>query len=130
VTASVAPSTVERGHSGKIVISVKVAAGFHIQSSKPSDPNLIATVFKPMPAPGMRFGTAVYPIPTLVKVAGSNQPLQAYVGEVRIAIPFVVSRSAKVGKLPVAGMLTYQACNSTSCYPPVSRAVSAKVVIK
>lgn len=130
VAAAAAPATVARGSKGTVVITVAVKAGYHINSHKPNDPDLIATTFTPTPTPGVTFGPVRYPSAKSIKVSYEKQPMTVYEGKAKVIVPFTVSKSAKPGHILLHGDLGYQGCNSTSCYPPTSAPVKASLTIK
>jgi hypothetical protein len=130
VSDSISPTAIAPGQGGKLVIFLTVAPGFHVNSVKPTDPSLIATTFAPASAAGLRFGPAKFPKAVMIKTAGSTEAIPVYMGAVRIIVPFTVAPSARAGSLTVGGTLTYQGCNSNSCYPPANDSISAKVVVK
>ncbi len=130
VAASASPVAVAPGQSGKLIIRLAVAPGFHVNSAKPDDPSLIATSFAPNAVKGVHYGAPVYPAVSRVKIEASPKPIPAYIGSVAIIVPFTVAKSAHAGKLSVGGTLTYQGCNAVSCYPPKQDPIAAAVSVK
>jgi len=128
VSAKAQPATLAPGGHGALVIHMVVAPGFHVNSSTPKDPSLIATAFAPAAEKGVRFSAAKYPKQEMVMSAG--QSVAAYQGAFNITVPFMVVSTAHRGVTSVAGTLTYQGCNATACYPPKQETVHATVTVK
>lgn len=130
VSAAVKPAAVAPGGKGALTLTVAIKPGYHINSHKPNDPDLIATAFTPARVPGVTFGPARYPSAKSIKVSYEKKSLPVYEGRMKIVVPFIVAKSAKRGHLPLSGSLGYQGCNATSCYPPTSALVKASITIK
>ena len=130
VTADARPTAVARGGSGVLFVTMSVSPQFHINAHHPNDPAYIATVFQGQPMAGIKFGAPHYPAPKAVKVSYSSKLLLVYLGKTVIAVPFTISRTAKLGKIALAGTVSFQGCDTKSCYPPASAPVRAVVTIK
>jgi len=130
VTAVAKPSTVARGGKGVLLVTVSVGPQYHINANKPNDPAYIPTAFSGQAAPGIIFGAAKYPAARSVKVSYSPKPLLVYTGKAVIAVPYMVTKSAKLGKMALAGTVSFQGCDAKSCYPPASAPVRAVITIK
>jgi hypothetical protein len=130
VTVKASPASVAPGSAGKLIIKVAIAPGFHLQSAKPSDPDLIATAFAPSTAGAVKYGAPTYPKDQMVRVAGASQPQPVYTGTVDIVVPFKIASSAHPGQAAVGGTLTYQGCNQTACFPPKQTVLRCPVAIK
>ena len=104
---------------GKVtaLVRVKLDAGYHVHSNKPSEPQFIATVVTVESAPGVRVGSIGYPAGISQKVDGLAKPLSVYEGEFEVAVPLGLTGTVK---LPVVlpGVLRYQACRGAQCYAP------------
>ncbi len=125
VAASAKPAALARGGQGVLTITVAVAPHFHINAHAPSNPDLIGTDFH---GTGAAFGAARYPMPKTIAVG--KKPTRVYQGRTVITVPFIVPKTAKPGRMTVAGNLTYQGCNDTMCYPPTTVPVKAVVTVK
>lgn len=130
VTASARPLAVARGGRGVLLVTVSVGPRFHINAHRPNDPAYIATVFSGRPTPGVTFGPALYPTPRAMKLSYAPKPLLVYTGKSVIAVPFTVSKTARPGRLPLTGALSFQGCDARSCFPPASAPVRAVVTIR
>ncbi len=128
VSASVTPAHVGQGGKGVLTVTLAVAPQFHVNAHKTSDPDLIATDFAPMAMAGVTFGAARYPAPHMLTLDGKPAPV--YVGRTTILVPFTLSKTARMGTMPLGGQLTYQGCNAESCFPPKTVAVKASLSIR
>ena len=130
VTATTKPAAVAPGGKGVLLVTVNVGPQYHINANKPNDPAYIATEFTGQGGHGITFGQAKYPAAKSVKVSYSPKPLLVYVGKSVITVPFTVAKTARPGKMALAGALAFQGCDAKSCYPPASAQVRASVTVK
>src|SRR5207302_404948 len=68
-------------HAGDVVrgaLTVTLPEGFHVQSNKPRDPDLIPTELTVDAPAGVTVKEVVFPAPIDVTLAGSNQPLAVF----------------------------------------------------
>lgn len=102
---------------GRLLLSVRIGEGWHINSHTPSEDYLIPTSVALDPAPSVEAGPARYPEGKLLKFAFSDKPLSVYEGRFAIEIPLAWTG----GSLPVVtGKLEFQACNDKQCLAPAS----------
>ena len=99
------------------VVHVKLEKNWHVQSNKPSEPNYIPTVLMLAPTPGVTVTTIKYPEGKSEKVAGLAKPLSVYAEDFRINVLLTLDARARI-PLTIPAVLTYQACQGASCYPP------------
>ena len=99
------------------VVHVKLEKDWHVQLNKPSEPNFIPTVLKPEPTPGVTVTTIKYPEGKSEKVQGLAKPLSVYEEDFQINVLLALDARAKL-PLTIPAVLTYQACQGASCYPP------------
>ena len=121
---TVEPSTLRRGASGKVIITLVVEDTFHIYDPNPGDPFLTATKVTPLKVPGVMFGKPIWPAPKVIKGAKVHE------GTVSITIPFTVKPSAAIGKTAFGAKFYAQGCNADTCYPPADFVVSLPISIK
>jgi hypothetical protein len=108
----------KRSAAVQVKIPVTVRAGFHVNSSTPSDEYLIPLKLT-WKAPGaLEPGQVAYPKPSLEKYEFSEKPLSVYTGSFDLVANFKVAANAPAGPGAAAGQLRYQACNDRTCYPP------------
>ena len=130
VDTTVKPAVVKPGGTGVVTLTLVVSPGYHINAPKPSDPDLIPTAFQGTAPAGVTFGTPRFPAPKSISVSYEKQPMLVYTGRTIIQVPFTIAKRVKPGPLSLAGLLNYQGCNSTSCFPPASAVVKAQVSVK
>ena len=112
LTASIQPGT-DAAHA-LLHVRVAIPAGLHAQSHTPLDDSLIPLVLKTDPAPGVQFGTPVYPLPLVENFAALGQ-VSIYTGTIDITVPLTFAPGPTAA---ISGTVHYQACNDTSCFPP------------
>lgn len=121
---TIEPSTLRRGASGKLIITLVVEDTFHIYDPNPGDPFLTATKVTPLKVPGVMFGKPSWPAPKTIKGAKVHE------GTITITIPFTVKPAATIGKTAFGAKFYAQGCNANTCYPPADFVVSMPVSIK
>lgn len=126
--ASVAPKAVAPGGQGKLTITLTIVAGAHVNAHKLPDQDFIPTNFVPAGADGIKFAAAKYPAGHSVTTAGIAELV--YEGSAKIVIPFTVAKTAKSGSQKIGGSLTFQACNTSVCFPPKTVSLDAPLTIK
>jgi hypothetical protein len=129
-TSYVSLDRVPRGKDFQIAVAVSIKDGFHMNSHKPTDAYLIATTLTPTLPAGVMLDDTVYPAGHLEKFSFSpNQPLDVYTAGVTLRLKLTAQASAAVGHAMIPMVLRYQACNQTTCLPPVKVPVSVDVQI-
>jgi len=128
-TAVANPSVLKAGGHGAVLVTVTIAPGFHINSVKPADPNLIPTKLAMSKLPGFSFGQVSYPPNKTVKESYSPKPMLVYTGKTVIRVP-VTATSAKPGHYTLTGSLSFQGCNHSACFPPMTSQIRAAVTVK
>lgn len=108
-----------------VELRFRVEPGFHINSHKPKDELLIATVLKLDPG-SFHVANEQYPPGSPFRLqVGSGENLDVYQGEFRVAMRI----EAPKGDSTLSGSLRYQACDNAACFPartlPVKIAVTA-----
>ena len=105
-----------------------IASGFHVNSHKPTDEYLIATTLKPELPAGFELIDTIYPKGKLEKFAFSPEhPLDVYSESVTLVLRLSAKPTAVLGLTEIPMTLRYQACNNSTCLPPVKLPLSAKV---
>ncbi len=109
-------SGVQPGGEIKIALKLKVDEGWHINSAKPNEKDLIASklsVEKPFEILKVK-----YPKAKDVKFSFSEIPVSVYEGEFIVAALVKVPDTLSTGKHNLKVTFSYQACNNASCLPP------------
>jgi hypothetical protein len=113
-TVHVAP-----GKTTPVQFIFHIKPGLHINSNKPSTPELIPTVLH-FSLPGdVVIGRVEYPAGTLTSFPfDPTQKLSVYSGDFAIKARVVAPQSAATGTYTIHANLRYQACADNACYPP------------
>jgi hypothetical protein len=128
VFVSAAPEP--QGSTFEIAVVVDIASGYHMNSHKPLDEFLIPTTLTPQAPAGLKPGEVIYPPGQSLTFSFSpNKPLSVYSGKATLRLKIRVGADATLGPQSIPMTLRYQACNDTSCLPPVKVPVIAKVEI-
>ncbi len=124
ITAELTPLLAQDGaHAGDTVraaLTVALPEGFHVQSNKPRDPDLIATELAIDAPSGVTVKEVVFPAPVDLKQIGASQPLAVFERNFAIGVQLSIASNAAAGVLEVPARLRYQACNDTTCFAPTS----------
>jgi len=111
---------VQPGGSARAAITVRLPEGFHMNSDKPRDANLIPITVSMEAVPAVSGATAAFPEPIDLKQEGSAVPLRVFEREFAIGLQVSVAAEAAAGahKLPLR--VRYQACDEKQCYLPIT----------
>ncbi len=110
-----------RGHD-QIVVTLRVAPGFHINANPASYDYLIPTAIRFAGLEPLRIR---YPPAHLFAPAFASEGLQVYEGEVELVAEFPAGTLA--GLRAVEGELSVQACDDRVCLPPATLPVTLKL---
>src|SRR5258708_28872091 len=113
------------GSTVRAVLQVHLPEGYHTNSNKPRDPNLIpiTLTFGP-PPPGITFTEVVFTQATDLTQKGVNQPLRVFDGDFVIGVALTVAPGVAAGSIPLPASLRYQACDEVACYIPARAPVT------
>ena len=103
----------------KVVVTLRVDRGFHINANPASQPYLIPTTLSFIDAAPFKI---IYPLSTRFKPAFSDEPLDVYEGTVTITAFF--HSGALEEASPLHATVTVQACTDRICLPPADLSVS------
>jgi uncharacterized protein YcnI len=121
---------VPRGKEFQVAVVAEIARGFHMNSHHPSDAYLIPTTLTPQLPAGFKLLDTQYPDGPGEKFSFSpDKPLDVYSGSVTIKLRLLAETSAALGPTAIPMTLRYQACNDSTCLPPVKLPVEAKIVV-
>jgi len=128
VQAEVAsPANAAPDSHGELRVALRIAAGYHVMSDKPSNPLYIATRVRFEDADGVRFDAANYPPPQAFDLG--DERITTFEGELTVIVPFSVTADAQAGARELQGLLEYQSCTRTSCLFPIKRPLRAQLSI-
>lgn len=123
---SLAP--VPRGKEFQVAIAVDIAHGYHMNSNHPTDKYLIPTTLTPKLPTGFALLDTIYPAGRVEKFSFSpDKGLDVYSGSVTLKLRLVAHNDAPIGAQTFPVTLRYQACNDTTCLPPVKVPVDIRV---
>jgi hypothetical protein len=121
---------VPREKEFQVAVVAEIHSGYHVNSHKPSDEYLIATTLTPQLPAGFRVLDTIYPAGRQEKFSFSpDKPLDVYTGSVTFKMRLVAQADAAIGAVNIPTILRYQACNDTTCLPPVKIPVDVRVAV-
>ena len=126
--AYVSLDKVPRGQTFEAAVVVQIANGFHMNSNKPSEDYLIPTTITPNLPQGIHLVDTTYP-PGKPKTFSfsPNKPLSVYSDAVTLRLKLSADASAPLGPVAIPAVLRYQACNDSTCLPPVKVPVTLNI---
>ena len=121
---------VKAGAATPLALVVEINDGYHINSNRPADKNLIATALKFDKLAGVSVSPVLYPRAKMQKFEFSPKPLSVYEGKAVFKMTARAVASAAAGQQTLKGKLTVQACNNQLCLRPqtVDVAIPIEVV--
>ena len=125
--AFVSLAPVPRGKEFQVAVAVDIAHGYHMNSRHPSDQYLIPTTLTPKLPTGFELLDTLYPAGRVEKFSFSPKGLDVYSGSVTLKLRMVAHNDAPIGAVTFPVTLRYQACNDTTCLPPVKVPVDVRV---
>ena len=121
---------VKRGAPATVTLKVSLPAGFHANSNKPTDPNLIPLTLK-WTADPLQEGVVTYPKPQMEEYGfTAGKPISVVSGAFDVITKFKVPAAATPGPAAQTGTLKYQACNDRMCFPPKTVNVNVTVSVE
>ena len=126
--AFVSLAPVPRGKEFQIALAVEIAHGYHMNSHHPTDKYLIPTTLTPKLPTGFELLDTIYPAGRIEKFSFSpDKGLDVYSGSVTLKLRLIAHNDAPIGAVTLPVTLRYQACNDTTCLPPVKVPVDVRV---
>jgi hypothetical protein len=121
---------VKAGAATPVALVVEIQDGYHINSNRPADKNLVATALRFDKLAGLSVSPVVYPRARMQKFEFSPKPLSVYEGKAVFKMTARALPSAAAGSQTLKGKLTVQACNNQLCLRPqtVDVAIPIEVV--
>lgn len=121
---------VKRGAPATVTLKVSLPAGFHANSDKPTDPNLIPLVLKWTGGP-LEAGAITYPKPQMEEYGfTAGKKISVVTGAFDLVTKFKAPATAAAGPAAQTGTLRYQACNDRMCFPPKTVPVNVTVSVE
>jgi len=125
--AFVSLAPVPRGKEFQVAVAVEIAHGYHMNSHHPTDPYLIPTTLTPKLPTGFEVLDTLYPAGHVEKFSFAPKGLDVYSGSVTLKLRLIAHNDAPIGAVTFPVTLRYQACNDTTCLPPVKVPVDVRV---
>jgi thiol:disulfide interchange protein DsbD len=129
VVGEVMPPRILPGASGKLVLTISIAPGWHLNSYGMTAEDVLPTEFGWTPPPGFVVTGTQYPRGEPVSVSFQKEPLYAYQDEVQIVVDFRLGEAVRPGTVLLAGDLTVQACSENVCLMPSDLEVSVPLEV-
>jgi thioredoxin:protein disulfide reductase len=120
VTPLVETDGARAGSDARVALQVVLPNGFHVQSDKPRDPNLIPTTLNIDVPAGVTVAEIAFPPTVETKLAGVAEPLAVFERSFTIGVRLAIAGTVAPGDIKIAAKLRYQACNDTTCFAPTT----------
>jgi thiol:disulfide interchange protein DsbD len=121
---------VKRGAPATVTLKVALPEGYHANSNKPTDPNLIPLVLKWSGGP-LGDSVITYPKPLMEQYTfTAGKPISVVTGAFDLVTKFNVPATAPTGPATETGTVRYQACNDRMCFPPKTVNVNVTVSVE
>jgi hypothetical protein len=122
----------KQGAAAQVALVVDIEDGYHINSNRPSDKNLVATALKFDRTAGLSTRPVAYPRARMQKFEFSEKPLSVFEGKITFKLTTRALPTVPAGSHVLKGKLTVQACNNKICLRPqtVDVAIPVEVVSK
>jgi hypothetical protein len=109
-------STLARGESLDLTLTLDIEPGWHIQSAKPGRADLVATSVDVGLAEGLTPGELRLPEGSVHPIGGER--LSAYMGRVTARVTITAAKDAPAGLAPVVLRVRHQPCDERRCLAP------------
>jgi hypothetical protein len=127
---AIPPVTAERTKVTMVDLNFRVPAGYHINSNTPKSEFLIPTKLSMDVPTDIILGKIDYPAgEDLTFPFSPDDKLNVYTGDFTIAVAVHPLHAVTPGKYEMHGVLRYQACDNSACYPPKALPVSFAVKV-
>jgi thiol:disulfide interchange protein DsbD len=120
---------VQPGGSARAAITVRLPEGFHMNSDKPREENLIPITVSMEAVPAVSGATAAFPESLDLKQEGAALPLRVFEREFAIGLQVNVAADAAAGTHTLPLRVRYQACDEKQCYLPVTAPLQLNVSV-
>jgi hypothetical protein len=107
-----------------------IKKSWHINSNKPEDPSLTATVLKIDKSKEYAVQKISYPPASFVKLQFSESELALYEEQAVIKVVLITGKNFDSKKLLLKGSLQYQPCNDQTCLFPVNKPFIEEIKLK
>jgi thiol:disulfide interchange protein DsbD len=118
VKSALARDAVRPGETFKAAVILKVQAGYHINDNAPLDEFMIPTSLAIEDNPDFEVVEIYYPTGRRARFSYSEAELVVYDGETALGVLLKAKDGLAPGAKILKAILSYQACDNTSCLPP------------
>jgi len=133
LAVQMAPAPVVTAVQGKVAtvpLLFRVSNGYHINSNHPNSEFLLPIVLKVEATTDIVISKTTYPDGQDLTFAFSpDEKLNVYTGDFKVDVQVRPLQSVTPGKYVIRGILKYQACDNSSCYPPKQLPITFDVKI-
>ena len=124
------PPQLRAGDRGRLIVTLDIPPGVHIQSHDPSEPFLIPTTLHLDPTLDITVGPVEYPTPHTQRFDWTPIQLDVHQGLIDILVPITIAPTLDGGVIMITGHLRYQACTDSLCLPPNQHHLEAALDIR
>jgi len=118
ITTALSRDAVGPGETFKAAVILKVQAGYHINDNAPVDEFMFPTSLSVEDSPDFEVVEIYYPTGRRARYSYSEADLVVYDGEAVLGILLKAREGLAPGAKKLNVILSYQACDNTSCLPP------------
>ncbi len=120
---------IQPGGSARTAITVRLPEGFHMNSDKPREENLIPITVSMEAIPAVAGAKAAFPESLDLRQEGSPLPLRVFEREFAVGLEVSTAADAAAGahKLPLR--VRYQACDEKQCYLPITASLELNLAV-
>lgn len=108
------------GGEFKVAVELDIKESWHINSDKPKDDYLIASLLEVKSDNNFELTSILYPDAKDIKFDFSDSPVSVFEGKIIVGGIIKVSKTAQLGTYNIPVVFNYQACNNQSCMPPMT----------
>ena len=121
----------ETGKEYPLLLRIRIADPWYIHGTR-EEGSLIPTVLSFQGKEGLKVTGVRFPPPEKKKFEYADHAIEVFSKEILVRIALAVGAGAPQGEQVIEGLLSYQACSSTTCLPPERAAfkVSLQIVQK
>jgi len=124
-----AAQPIAAGSRATTTLTIKIAEGWHINSSQPTLDYLIPTAVN-LDAGSVELVEARFPEGAMVKLGFAAKAISVYTGATEVPLLVAVPAGAPAGRRSTSGKLSYQACNETACLAPAQVSFAFDLVVR
>ncbi|MEX0701734.1 MAG: DUF255 domain-containing protein [Planctomycetales bacterium] len=117
------------GETCRIIVLLDVAEGWHVNQNPAKPKNFIPTQLTIKAKEGTQLSAVRYPAGKELEVAGIDEPLFVYEGQVAVhgVLTAPAESAGKTEEFEIS--VRYQACNERTCLPPATVKLTGKVPV-